>query len=94
MVDGPAYEWDRNKAEANFDKHGVDFADAVTALEDELGLTMRDPFSTAEDRFVTLGCVTVSDGCSWWCSLFGTDVIRLISARQATPRERREYEGS
>jgi uncharacterized DUF497 family protein len=32
------------KAQANFAKHGVRFADAVTVLEDDLALTMRDPF--------------------------------------------------
>jgi uncharacterized protein len=48
------YEWDPAKAKANFAKHGVRFADAVTVLEDDLALTMRDPFSE-EERWVTLG---------------------------------------
>ena len=35
-----SYEWDPAKARANFAKHGVRFADAATALEDDLALTM------------------------------------------------------
>lgn len=49
------YEWDQRKAAANLDKHGVDFADAVIALEDDLALTMSDPGSYDEERFVSLG---------------------------------------
>jgi uncharacterized protein len=44
------YEWDPAKAKANFAKHRVRFADAVTVLEDELALTMSDPFSEEEAR--------------------------------------------
>jgi uncharacterized protein len=50
-----SYEWDAAKAQANFAKHGVRFADAVTVLEDDLALTMRDPFSEDEERWITLG---------------------------------------
>jgi uncharacterized DUF497 family protein len=39
------YEWDPAKAKANLAKHRVRFADAVAVLEDNLALTMRDPFS-------------------------------------------------
>jgi len=49
-----SYEWDPAKAKANFAKHGVRFADAVTVLEDDLALTMRDPFSEEEERWITL----------------------------------------
>jgi uncharacterized DUF497 family protein len=50
-----SYEWDPAKAKANFAKHGVRFSDAVTVLEDDLALTMRDPFSEQEERWITLG---------------------------------------
>jgi uncharacterized protein len=50
-----SYEWDPAKARANFAKHGVRFADAVTVLEDDLALTMRDPSSDEEERWITLG---------------------------------------
>jgi uncharacterized DUF497 family protein len=38
------FEWDPVKATANFRKHGVLFSDAVSVLEDELALTIRDPY--------------------------------------------------
>ena len=85
------YEWDENKAAANLRKHGVDFADAVAVLEDELALTVPDPSSAEEQRFVTMG----SDPFSRVLVVIYTwrgDCIRLISARKATRRERRQYE--
>ncbi len=51
-----SYEWDPAKARANFAKHGVRFADVVTVLEDDLALTMRDPSSDEEERWITLFC--------------------------------------
>jgi uncharacterized protein len=85
-----SFEWDEQKRLLNLRKHRIDFADAVTALEDDDALTMRDEDVAEEDRFVTLG----SD-------LFGRvlvvvytwrgDVIRVISARRATRHERARY---
>jgi uncharacterized DUF497 family protein len=37
------FEWDRRKAAANLRTHGVSFAEAATALEDDLALTREDP---------------------------------------------------
>ena len=37
------FEWDPGKAAANLEKHGVDFADAAVALEDQCALTIEDP---------------------------------------------------
>ena len=48
-------EWDPSKARLNSRKHGVSFADAVASLEDEGALTMRDPYSGEEERWVTMG---------------------------------------
>ena len=50
-----SFEWDAAKARTNARKHGVEFADAVVALEDEDGLTMPDEDIESEERFVTLG---------------------------------------
>ena len=49
-----SYQWDPAKARANFEKHGIFFADAAATLEDDLALTMRDPFSDDEERWITL----------------------------------------
>jgi uncharacterized protein len=72
-------------------KHGVHFADAVAVLEDERALTMRDPSSDGEERWVTIGL----DAFGRLIVLVYTwrgESARLISARRATPRERRLYE--
>jgi uncharacterized DUF497 family protein len=86
-----SYEWDPAKARANFAKHGVRFADAVTVLEDDLALTMRDPSSGDEERWITLG----RNGLGRIIVVVYTwrrDNVRLISARLATAREKRKYE--
>ncbi|MDY7092404.1 MAG: BrnT family toxin [Acidobacteriota bacterium] len=85
------FEWDPKKAAANLRKHGIDFADAVLALEDELALTVRDDRFDDEDRYVTLG---MDDTSRLLVVIFTWrgDRIRLISARRATSKERRQYE--
>ena len=47
-----SFEWDSAKAKANLRKHGIDFADAVAALEDEAALTTEDA-SVNEERLAT-----------------------------------------
>ena len=85
------YEWDPAKAEANLRKHGVDFAEAVVALEDELALTLADPESEGEDRYVSLGMDALSRLLVTVFTLRG-ERIRIISSRRATPGERHRYE--
>jgi len=50
----PEWTWDPEKARSNRRKHGVSFADAVTALEDPLALTVPDKTRT-DERLVTMG---------------------------------------
>jgi hypothetical protein len=47
-------EWDPIKARTNLRKHGIRFADAVTALEDERAISTRDALEE-EERWVTIG---------------------------------------
>ena len=86
------FEWDAKKARDNIKKHGVSFEEASTIFGDPLALTIYDPLhSEEEDRFVTLGesekgrlmVVSFTDR---------EDRIRIISARAATRRERKDYE--
>jgi len=83
-------EWDPAKAASNLAKHGIAFADAVSALEDDLALTIRDMGAQGEERWVTLGMDALARVLvvvyTW-----RRQTIRLISARPATPRERRDY---
>jgi len=84
-------EWDLGKARRNFEKHGVDFADAAVALDDAMALTIRDPDSDSEERFITLGTDPFGRLLAVALTWRG-ERIRIISARQATRRERRSYE--
>lgn len=84
-------EWDPAKARANLARHGIHFADAVSALEDVSALTLRDSDSEGEERWITLGV----DGFGRLLVVVYTwrgEKVRLISARQASARERRPYE--
>jgi uncharacterized protein len=86
-----SYEWDPAKASANLAKHGIYFADAVAALEDERALTIRDAFSTEEERWITLGMDTLGRILVVVYQWRGSNA-RIISARRATRRERKQYE--
>jgi uncharacterized DUF497 family protein len=88
-----SFEWDPAKAAANLEKHGVDFADAVSVLSDDFALTVQDPDSESEERFASLG----TDAYERLLVVVYTwrdERIRIISARRATGRERRRYEGT
>ena len=61
------FEWDPKKADANLRKHGVNFADAALALEDEHAMTIGDVASASEERFMTLG-VDLSAGSLLSCT--------------------------
>ena len=86
------FEWDEDKAKTNLKKHRVSFEEASSVFGDPLALTIPDPLhSEEEDRFVTLGeshrhrlLVVVSTDRG--------NKIRIISARVATRRERKDYE--
>ena len=84
-------EWDPGKARLNARRHGVSFADAVASLEDEGALTMRDPFSEEEERWVTMGLDAMGRVLVVIYTWRG-ESMRLISARKATRREQRRYE--
>jgi uncharacterized DUF497 family protein len=86
------FEWHRHKAAANERKHGVSFEEAASAFADPNSLTIPDPdHSSNEDRFVLIGR-TVKDRIVVVVHTLRGETIRLISARRATPSERRQYE--
>jgi uncharacterized protein len=84
------FEWDAGKAGTNLRKHKVDFADAATAVEDPYALTLQDE-SADEERWVTLGMAATGELLVVVWTWRGA-VVRLISARRAIARERRQYE--
>ena len=85
------YEWDPQKAAANLKKHGVDFADAVGVFEDPLALTVPDD-RHEEARFVTVGTDFMARLLVVAYTWRGQK-LRIISAREALPSERRQYKG-
>ncbi len=86
------FEWDPEKARLNEDNHGVSFFEAREAFHDDLSSTARDPdHSEDEDRYLIFG--QTENGRHIVVSYTEReDRIRLISAREMTPRERRAYE--
>jgi len=84
------YQWNPNKAKSNLKKHGVSFADAVGVFEDENAITIQDEHER-EDRFITIGRDFLSR-ILVVVYTFRDIVIRIISARKATARERKMYE--
>jgi uncharacterized protein len=84
------YQWDKNKAASNLQKHGIEFADAVSVFSDDLAITISDQ-RFDEDRFVTIGMDAFGRILVVVFTWRGED-IRLISARLAERRERKQYE--
>ncbi|OOF51005.1 hypothetical protein BKK54_04745 [Rodentibacter genomosp. 1] len=87
------FEWDKNKAEINERKHGINFTEAVSVFYDDDALLIPDPdHSFLEERFLLLGRseksnVLVVVHCE------RDNNIRIISARKATKREINQYRG-
>jgi uncharacterized DUF497 family protein len=98
-VDGIRFEWDEAKNLSNRRKHGVTFEEASLVFLDPLSVSVQDRVVSGELRWQTLGLVegwlllTVAhtvreeqENGDW------VDVIRIVSARHATRKERRRYE--
>ena len=86
-----AIEFDPKKNAINLRKHGVSLSEGDGVLSDPLALTMEDPSATGEQRFVTIGTNIFGSLMVIVWTGRGED-IRLISVRQAEPKERRNYE--
>ncbi|CDX39806.1 conserved hypothetical protein [Mesorhizobium sp. SOD10] len=93
-MEGLRFEWDLEKARSNLRKHGVSFETAIRVFSDPFALTEQDRVEGNEYRWQTVGVIEGmlvllvahadrEEG--------GFDVIRIISARRATTRERRRY---
>jgi hypothetical protein len=86
------FEWDREKAASNLERHGVSFDEASSAFADPLSSTILDPdHSDDEARFVLIG-QAFSGRLLVVVHTDRGESIRLISARLATRRERKQYE--
>ena len=86
------FEWDPKKAKTNVRKHRVSFEEAATVFNDVLSFIYDDEeHSQAERRYATLGMSERKRILVVAHTIRGIQ-IRIISAREATPRERRWYE--
>ncbi len=86
------FDWDVDKAISNLSKHGVSFDEAKTIFDDPLFVDFHDPdHSIDEYRYLIIG----ESARKRLLIVFYTEraeVMRLISAREVTPKERRFYE--
>jgi uncharacterized DUF497 family protein len=88
------FEWDEDKNQTNYRKHGVWFEEAQTVWADETSIEFFDPeHSKAEDRFIRIGNSTALRLLLVvFCERDEDHVIRIISARRATKKEAKQYE--
>jgi hypothetical protein len=85
------FEWDTAKAASNLRKHRVRFSEAAVALQDDGAMTIDDPDSESEERFISVG---TDDRGRVLVTIFTyrEDAIRIISSRRASKKERKIYE--
>jgi hypothetical protein len=86
------FQFDSEKAAENQRKHGISFADAEGVFADPLAIHCPDPDSEAEERFIGIGLGSAGRVLVVVYTL-REDEFRLISARRATRREVKDYEG-
>ena len=86
------FEWDINKATANIAKHGVSFEEAATVFRDAIAAIFDDEEHSDEELRELIIGHSDSNRLLLVCFTERDDAIRIISARKATRRERRDYE--
>jgi uncharacterized protein len=86
-------EWDDEKARINERKHGVSFHEARSCFLDVFAIEVFDrDHSVDEDRFIIMGVSERGRVLVVAFTFRGNAMIRVISAREALPQERLEYE--
>jgi len=85
------FQWDPAKAKTNVKKHGLEFADAVGVFDDPDTITMEEPASQGEQRFLSIG-LDILGRIIVVAYTYRGEGIHLISAREATKKEVRFYE--
>ena len=90
------FAWDPRKNERNREKHGISFEEAQEIFSDPLHLSVIDlRFSYFEERWITIGQTgrrRIVVAAHMYLNPDGDEVIRMISAREATAHERKRYE--
>ncbi|MBQ3337899.1 MAG: BrnT family toxin [Selenomonadaceae bacterium] len=89
IIDGLLVEWDEKKAAINKQKHGVTFEDAALVFSDRNRIERHDErHSQDEDRWQVIGMV---EDVLFVVYTDRNEAARIIMAREASPKERREY---
>jgi hypothetical protein len=89
---GLHFEWDDGKARLNHENHGVRFDEAATVFVDPLARIFQDEaHSVQEEREIIIGHSS-RNRLLLICFTERGDMIRIISARKATKKERSDYE--
>jgi uncharacterized DUF497 family protein len=88
------FEWDEDKAAANQKKHRVSFEEAASVFADRLATIFDDEIHSDEEQREIIVGHSANNRLLLVCFTERAGRIRLISARQATKRERRDYEES
>lgn len=90
------FEWDEEKAENNFRKHGIRFEEAALVFDDPFAVSKCERVENGEQRWQTIGV-----SCGFLLMLVahtvhsesaGIEVLRIISARRVDRKERKQYE--
>lgn len=91
------FEWDENKNKSNIENHKVSFEQAVSVFYDDAAVIFQDiKHSELEDRFIIIG-KSIFEQILFVCycergkDKLNEDILRIISARKATEKERRLF---
>ena len=92
------FEWDAKKNEANIRKHGVSFEEAREVFDDPLHIALLDErFDCFQERWVTIGAThrrRIAVAANLYFDDEDEEIVRITSAREATTKERRQYEAN
>lgn len=85
------FEWDELKNITNIQKHGINFKDVVFVFSDHCALSIPDQFAEDEERWLLLGMNLKQQILLVVHTFRNNDIIRIISARKATQKEKTTY---
>jgi uncharacterized DUF497 family protein len=86
------FQWDPQKARSNLRKHGVSFEEAASCFDDPHGCYFRNDAPSYEDRLILIAISKKSRLLFVVHAEVGRDSIRIMSARKASPSQRRIYD--
>jgi uncharacterized DUF497 family protein len=87
------FDWDPQKARSNLRKHGVSFEEAASCFDDPRGCYFRNDAPSYEDRLILIAISKKSRLLFVVHAEVGRHSVRIVSARKASPSQRRIYDG-